>query len=336
MKNKTKLLMTVKDIESHRDTWLELKKNYISGTDAGVIMCESPWNTPLRLFHEKLGHIPTPDISNEEVVHFGTILEDVVAREFMARTGLKVRKCGLLADNRCNYRIANVDRLIIGFNCGLECKTTNAFNAEEWANGKVPRHYYYQCLHYMMTLYADEDGHLLPEYENARWFIACLIGGQKFVYREIPYNTRDAEGLAKAEKEFWNHLQEGTPPPVSNSPLDERTMGQLTDDRIPPKEIGPKLEVLIKMMEMKKQQVNDLKAEIQGYRNELLEAMDGADTAIGRQYVITYKARKPAEMVSIVDLRKQKAIYETVKNAGLIKTRPGTRSLIIKEAKNEG
>lgn len=336
MKNKTKLLMTVPGIEKHRDIWLKLKKNYISGTDAGVIMGVSPWNTPLRLYHEKLGHIPTPDISDEEVVHWGTVLEDVVAREFMERTMVKVRRCGLLHDNLCKYRIANVDRLIIGHTAGLECKTTNAFNADEWEDYGVPLHYYYQCLHYMLTLYADEDGNLLPEYEGAHWFIACLIGGQKYVYRNIPYDTERAHTLAAAEKDFWKCLQEQTPPPVSDSPIDEKTMGLLMDGSAPPKEMGPGVEVLVKQMEMKKNLVDGLKVEIQGLRNKLIEAMGPSEIAIGKQYKVTYKARKPTETVSITDLRKQKAIYETVKNAGLIKTRPGTRSLIIKEAKNEG
>ena len=45
--------------------------------------------------------------------------------------------------------IANVDRLIVGENAGLECKTTSAYNAKEWDGDEVPAQYILQVQHYM-------------------------------------------------------------------------------------------------------------------------------------------------------------------------------------------
>lgn len=43
----TFLLMTVAEMERDPETWLTLRKTYITGTDAGTIMGVNPWkNAP--------------------------------------------------------------------------------------------------------------------------------------------------------------------------------------------------------------------------------------------------------------------------------------------------
>ena len=34
------------------------------------------------------------------------------------------------------FMLANVDRLLVGERIGLECKTTSAYNADKWADGR--------------------------------------------------------------------------------------------------------------------------------------------------------------------------------------------------------
>ena len=47
------------------------------------------------------------------------------------------------------FMIADVDRLVVGEDAGLECKTASAYNADKWADGNIPLHYVMQCYHYM-------------------------------------------------------------------------------------------------------------------------------------------------------------------------------------------
>lgn len=332
---KTTLLMSSAAMAKDRVKWLEEKKKYITGTDAGVIMGVNPWNTALRLFHEKLGHIPTPDISDRDAVRFGTIFEDVVAREFSRRTGIKIHRRGMLVDNMDNSRAANIDRICDGGRAGLECKTTNAFNAAEWTDDKIPRHYYYQCMHYMLVLYTDYDGILLPEFRDdpPKWYIACLIGGQKFVYKEIPFNQEAAIKLARAEHIFRRRLDENDPPPVSDSVIDEKCLSALNPGTGPAKSIGPKVNELIENINHIRLEIDSLKQDLQGYRNEVIQFLGDSDTAIGDRYKVTYKTRAGGEMVSMTDLKKSPNAYRIIKEAGLIKTRPATRSLVIKGVK---
>ena len=67
-----------------RDAWLEERKKGIGSSDAGTIMGVSPFNTPLRLWRQKLGiDPPTPE---SEAMRNGHFLEPAVAEYFASVT----------------------------------------------------------------------------------------------------------------------------------------------------------------------------------------------------------------------------------------------------------
>lgn len=197
-------VMTVKEMEDH-EKWLQVRNTGIGGSDAASIIGMNPWKGPYELWLEKTGQKEPEDISTREAVHFGTELESLVAREFEARTGKRVRKFGTVRDREEPFLLANVDRMIVGDDAGLECKTCSAYKAREWDDDKVPDSYYVQCQHYMLV-----TG--LP-----RWYIACLIGGQHYVWKAIERNEDDIAALLEAERGFWRHVKDCTPPAVDGS-----------------------------------------------------------------------------------------------------------------------
>ena len=98
--------------------------------------------------------------------------------------------------------LANVDREVVGANRGLECKTASAFLAEEWENAGVPTPYYWQCQHYMAVMGWEAC------------YIAALIGGQRFVSREILRDDEGIRSMVEAERRLWeDHILTETPPP---------------------------------------------------------------------------------------------------------------------------
>ena len=60
--------------------WLEHRKTGIGGSDAGAIMGVNKYVTPLDLYNDKLGLVEK-DLSDNQAVYFGNVLEDVVAQE---------------------------------------------------------------------------------------------------------------------------------------------------------------------------------------------------------------------------------------------------------------
>lgn len=199
-----KLVMTVEQMEN-RGAWLDARKKGIGGSDAGVIVGLNKWKSPFTLWLEKTGQAEEEDLSDNEYVYWGNVLEETVAREFTIRTGKKVRRCGLLQHEEIPFLLASVDRLVVGENAGLECKTANGFAAKEWDGDNVPDSYYVQCQHYMAVTGAE------------RWYIAALIGGNRFVTQTIERNEEEIKALLQAETEFWRKVTEKEMPDVDGS-----------------------------------------------------------------------------------------------------------------------
>ena len=199
-----KMILTVEDAKD-RDKWQAIRRQGIGGSDIAAILGLSKWKSAWQLWNEKRGMVEDEDLSENEYVYWGTVLEEVVANRFCELTGKQVRKSGTLADDVYGYMHANVDRLVVGEKAGLECKTANGFAAKAWADDEVPTPYYLQCQWYMM----------ITGFE--KWYIACLIGGNHFVWKEIPRNDEDIEAMRTAAIDFWDMVQTGRMPAVDGS-----------------------------------------------------------------------------------------------------------------------
>ena len=152
--------------------WLELRKTGIGGSDAGAVCGLNPYSSPMKLFYDKTSD-KVEELDNE-AVRQGHDLEDYVARRFMEATGLKVRRSNYMYRSvEYPFMIADVDRLIVGEDAGLECKTASAYNADKWKDGKIPLHYVMQCYHYMAVT------------GKRVWYIAAVILGREFIYLRI-------------------------------------------------------------------------------------------------------------------------------------------------------
>ena len=175
-----------------REEWLAERNKGIGGSDIATILGLNKWKSPLQLFLEKTGKVVAEDLSDKEVIYWGNVLEDVVAKEFERRTGKKVRKRNVMfCDDKYPYMRANVDREVVGENAVLECKTTDKRNADQWVDDQVPANYILQCQWYMM----------IRGYEKA--YIACLIGGNQFVFKEIERDEELIEIIKGKAVEFW-------------------------------------------------------------------------------------------------------------------------------------
>lgn len=186
-----KVIMTVDEMQKDRKAWLEARRQGIGGSDIAVLLGISKWRTPFSLWQEKTSTAYVEDGPTSEEAHFGLVLEEVVAREFEERTGKKVRRCGMLRRDDAPWAIASVDRLVVGEDAGLECKTTAGWRSEDWLEDRLPDAYFLQCQWYMYVT------------GFKRWYIACLIGGNHFVWKEVKRSDEDVEAMAEAAAKFW-------------------------------------------------------------------------------------------------------------------------------------
>lgn len=186
--------------EEQRDS----RSRGLGGSDIGPMLGLSKWKTPVQLYQEKAGLVPAEPVTGDAAL-FGILLEDVVAREFMRRTGKKVRrKNQTQVHKEHDFLLANIDRDVVGERSGLEVKTTSAWLQQEWGeegSDDVPLYYLTQCAHYMEVMNYD------------RWYLAVLIGGQEFRWFQIERDVMVASNLIDRCKEFWQMVQDKKPPP---------------------------------------------------------------------------------------------------------------------------
>ena len=190
--------------------WLRLRKAGIGGSDAGAICGVNPYSSAMKVFHDKTSE--EVEEQDNEAVRIGHDLEDYVAQRFMEATGLKVRKSNFMYRSKEHpFMIADVDRLVVGEDAGLECKTASAYNADKWADGHIPLHYVMQCYHYMAVT------------GKRTWYIAAVILGREFTCRRLEWDDELISRLIGMEEDFWNnHVVPGIiPPPDGSEACDE-------------------------------------------------------------------------------------------------------------------
>ena len=190
--------------------WLRLRKSGIGGSDAGAICGVNPYSSAMKVFRDKTSE--EVEEQDSEAIRIGHDLEEYVAQRFTEATGLKVRRSNYMYRSVENpFMIADIDRVIIGEDAGLECKTASAYHADKWADGNIPLHYIMQCYHYMAVT------------GKKVWYIAAVILGREFTYRRLEWDDNLMERLISIEADFWNnHVAKGImPPPDGSKACDE-------------------------------------------------------------------------------------------------------------------
>ena len=194
--------------------WLRLRKTGIGGSDAGAICGVNPYSSAMKVFKDKTSG--ETEEQDNEAVRIGHDLEDYVSQRFTEATGLKVRKSNFMYRSKEHpFMIADVDRLVVGEDAGLECKTASAYNADKWADGNIPLHYVMQCCHYMAVTV------------KRTWYIAAVILGREFTYRKLEWDDALIGRLVAIEDNFWNsYVVPGVIPPPDGSKACDEVIGQ--------------------------------------------------------------------------------------------------------------
>lgn len=239
----------------NRKEWLRLRKNGIGGSDAAAVCGLNPYSSPMKVFIDKTNE----DIAEEdnESMRQGRDLEDYVAQRFTEATGIKVRRSNYMyKSNKYPFMFADVDRLLVGCDAGLECKTASAYSADQWSDDTIPVHYYIQCQHYMAVTNKKE------------WYIAVLIMGKEFKYKKIERDEELIRGLIILEEVFWkNHVLTGSMPNPDGSEACDEMLAEYykrskTDSKIQLVGFDEKLrrrrelDELIKKMETEKNEID--------------------------------------------------------------------------------
>ena len=260
--------------------WLDYRKQGIGGSDAAVVCGVSRYKSPVELWMEKTGQLPAQEAG--EAAYWGHQLEELVRTEFTKRTGIEVEhRMELLRSDEHPFMQANLDGTGVHPELGpciFEAKTASAFKAGEWEDG-IPDEYFLQVQHYMAV----------TGYKGT--YIAALIGGNTFRWKFISRDEGLIAMLVQLEADFWQHVQNETPPPLDGSNasarfLAERFPNSISNSRI---ELPNQAEHLIHQYDEASQQIKALTERKQEAENLLKEMLGSHETGTTGDHLVTWK-----------------------------------------------
>lgn len=206
MFNEIKFNGTPEEIE---DQWLGGRRRGIGGSDAAAILGLNRYATPYTIWLLKTYRTDPDDLSDNQKVYWGIVLEPVIADEFAKRhPEFEVVEPGAMYQSiERPFMLASVDRIIydkhnIKNNQGiLEIKTCGERAKPDWEDG-VPDYYLAQVNHYLAV----------TGFSFA--YVAVLIAGQEYREYRIERDEEDIQYLIEKEKEFWGYVERDEMPPA--------------------------------------------------------------------------------------------------------------------------
>ena len=206
-------LVLVETENLSRDEWLEYRRKGIGGSDASAILGISPFRTCRDLYFDKLNIVTADDEVNWVAKEVGHLLEDLVARIFSQKTGLKIFQRKVMYQHpHYPWMLADLDYLAEqpdGTLAIVEIKTTNYNARDKWIYNDqeiVPPYYEAQGRHYMAVVNLN------------RVYYCCLYGNNEdeVIIRYIDLDMAYDQELIALEDYFWHdHVLEKSPPPYT-------------------------------------------------------------------------------------------------------------------------
>lgn len=273
-----------------RIDWLKGRQSGIGGSEIAAIVGLNQYKTPMQIWESKVN--PVVDEETSQPAYWGTVLEDVVAKEYALRTGRKVQRLTKqMMHPDFSFAIANIDRAVINPDIAgrvfwkdgklttdriLECKTANGFMAKQWGEAgtdSVPDAYLIQCQWYMGVTGASVCD------------LAVLIGGQDFRIYTIARDDDLINDLLIQGAAFWELVQSRTEPDPVNYP--EAVKKWSKSDPLLSVQADDLLVDDLEQIQSIKAQVKELEAQEDALKARVLMALESAET-------LTYQGVKVA------------------------------------------
>lgn len=266
-----------------RIDWLKGRQTGIGGSEIAAIVGLNQYKTPMQIWESKVN--PVQDEETSQPAYWGTVLEDVVAKEYALRTGNKVQRLTKqMRHPDFDFAIANIDRAVVNPDISgnvrwkdgklttdriLECKTANGFMAKQWGEAgtdSVPDAYLIQCQWYLGITGASVCD------------LAVLIGGQDFRIYTIARDDELINDLLQQGAVFWELVQNKIEPDPVNYPeavkkwaISDPSLSVQADDLLVDD---------LEQIQSIKAQVKELEAQEDEIKARVLMSLENAETLL--------------------------------------------------------
>lgn len=212
-----------------RETWLQERRSGVSASDVAALFGASPFMSELELYAIKRGESEGPDLSDNEAVFWGNVLEDAIINGYSARTGRPVIPWGkLVRSKRFPWMLATPDAFTSDDDGAtwwpLQIKNIGLRSASEWDDG-VPRHYTLQCQHEAIVC------------GMGVCTAAALIAGQSLAWDDLEVSEVDQRRIVHEAQRFMDDVAAGRRPEPDGSDSAKRALQAMFADEDPEKTV---------------------------------------------------------------------------------------------------
>lgn len=295
-----------------RAEWLKHRQRGLGASDVAAVFGVSPYKSLLALYHEKRGDIEMPEVERE-ALYWGRHLEGPIAKRYAEETKRRVQlevPFNIRWHPTQEFMFATLDataEVVGGTSIAApaggpgvtEIKNVGFFKKEEWRD-EPPLPFLIQVNH-QMAVTGREWGSF-----------AFLVGGNQFMWADVPRNNAFIEVLIAKAREFWQRVLDARPPEVDGSDSTRELLKQLY-----PKDSGRIIALPKPLIEVDEELVK-LKAEqkkLQGRRDELENQLkygiqDATVATLDNGAVYTFKTVNRREFTTAA------GSYRTLKRKG--------------------
>ena len=282
-----KALTLISTLNMEREDWLDWRRRGIGGSDVGAICGISKYKSPIDVYLDKIGQ--SEETEQSEAAYWGNTLEELVSQEFTKRTGKKVRRRNaMFQSSEYPFMLANIDRELIGEKAFLECKTVSVYGAADWEDDKIPDSYMLQVQHYLAVL---------GEYYT-KCYIAVIIGGQRFVWKEIKRDQELIDYIIDIEKDFWYKVENKILPSVDGTEASEKALNYMYPQAKESSDIlnlTTDIELAVAELENVKKEINKLEKEKTLKENQIKEFLGINEHGRSENYLVKWSNVKGRE-----------------------------------------
>jgi putative phage-type endonuclease len=189
----------------------QLEARKIGGSDVATILGLNPWKTAAELWLEKRGETEPDDLSENENVEAGNVMEDAIAELTQRRLTrmwereIKLRRSNqTIVNPKYPWLTVHIDRDIVGDKRGVELKNVGWRSAPMWGEpgtDAIPEYYITQPHTYM----------LVKDYPV--WTVSAYFGGSDLRVYEVQRDREMDEIIIERTHDFWHRCVIGGVPP---------------------------------------------------------------------------------------------------------------------------
>lgn len=235
--------------ETKKAAWLELRKHYVTGTDAAKLLGLSPFGGIFDVWLDKTGQ--APEFAQSAAMRAGTAFESAILKMYAEDTDAKLEHVD-------GYTLATCDKYprlgasLDGWNhtlgCPVDAKNIRWKN-EKWGDAWTDEfpEYYKTQLQVQMMVTGAKFAHL-----------AVMFSGQDFNIYTMEYDEELAQKIVDASEAFWPYVENSEMPDASGSESTSNYIkehfaeGTPDKEKEPDEELAKNVEAYVKASEEEK------------------------------------------------------------------------------------